>query len=438
MKVALVGRPNVGKSALFNRICGKRVAIVDEAEGTTRDGVTYTVDFFGKIFEIVDSAGFDTSSESPFVAEVSQATLKAIEEADVLIMVVDGKVGPHPLDKKLAKIVLSHNKRTVLAVNKIDNESLEGESDQFVSLGFQNIMGISAIHGIGIVELLNEAFEGLSWDSSQKENKTTTRIAIIGKPNVGKSTLLNALLKQERAIVSDVAGTTRDIIEEEISFDGEGFTLIDTAGLIRKKTQEEAVEKFSAIRTEEAIKGADICLLILDAPSGMSTQEKKIAHLIEKEGKGCLLIFNKWDLMKGCRMEHYSKALKESAPTLSHCPMLFISALSGRNLDFLVQEIVALKRRLQTSIPTAELNKFIAKAMRAYQAPMIKGKRFKILYLTQIATNPPRFLLFVNDPLLFGNGYKQYLINAFRSSFDLKGVFIDFDVKSSHKPKRAY
>lgn len=436
MKVVLVGRPNVGKSALFNRIVGRRLSIVDDEEGTTRDQLSASVDFFGKQFCLVDSAGFDPSSKTLFAEELASATLRAIDEADSAIMVVDGRVGVSQLDKKVAKILLKSQKRIILAINKIDNLEEESSLFEFDSLGIKEKIAVSAVHGHNIEDLLSLLLQDqpLAKEVLEIEEKTTKRVAIVGQPNAGKSTLLNAILQKDRVLISPIAGTTRDIVEESFSFDGHHFTFIDTAGLRRKSSHNSNVEKFSYLRAKEGIKKADICLLLVDATMQMSLHDKKIAEIIEREGKSAILVFTKWDLVKSVPQEKFKSEIMIKIPNCYY-PMLFISAKNGRNIDQLLQELIALKERQKVDISTSELNKFIERCMNKYHPPAISGKRFKIFYLTQTHQNPPKFLLFVNDKTLFVNSYKQYLINEFRKSFDIEGIPIDFMLRVRPKKK---
>ncbi|MFS8564517.1 MAG: ribosome biogenesis GTPase Der [Rhabdochlamydiaceae bacterium] len=290
IKLALVGRPNVGKSALFNCICGKRIAIVDEEEGTTRDRIYGTTDFFGKPLTIIDTGGIDTRSGVPFGEEIKRQAETAIEEADALVMVVDGKAGLTPLDKDIARFLLRQKKPICLAVNKVDDLSKLLYVHEFHSLGIQTMVPVSATQGFQIAELLEASLhKSLFENVRDEEEKDTIRVAIVGKPNVGKSTLLNRLLNENRSVVSPIPGTTRDSIDAELIVDGTSFTFIDTAGVRKKKSEHFAVDKFAAVRTERAIERADICLLMLDAKEGITAHEKRIASMIEEQGKGCIL-----------------------------------------------------------------------------------------------------------------------------------------------------
>lgn len=430
MKLAIVGRPNVGKSALFNRVCKKKIAIVDEMEGVTRDRLYADADFFGRPFTVIDTGGIDPHSKIPFQEEVRRQTEIAIEEADTLVMVVDGRVGITTLDEVVAKLLLRTGKRVTLAVNKIDDYGYVNLMHQFYSLGISNIVPISAIQGFHIAELLEQAFSGVEFPQEEMERSSSKiRVAIVGRPNVGKSTLLNYLLKEERSVVSPLAGTTRDSIDVDIEVEGTLFTLIDTAGIRRKSAEHEVVDKFAAIRTERAIERSDICVMMLDAQEGITAQEKRIARHIESQGKGCILLFNKWDLIKGFRMEHCLEGIKQMASFLTHCPTLFISANTGRNLQNLFMHIKEVHTQYHRRITTGQLNKFMEQTIQKYHPPMIQGKRLRIYYLAQVNTCPPRFVFFVNDPERMCETYQKYLVNQFREHYQFTGVPLIFSLK---------
>lgn len=429
IKLALVGRPNVGKSALFNRICKRRIAIVDEAVGVTRDRLYTDADFFGKPFEIIDTGGIDPISEIPFHEEVRMQTEIAIEEADVLVMVVDGQVGVTLMDELVARHLLRTKKRVVLAVNKVDDYLHMDYLHSFYRLGISEVVAVSATQGFQIAELLEASFEGMQWLEESEEESTAIKVAIIGRPNVGKSTLVNYLLQEARCVVSPIAGTTRDSIDTRIEKDGKAFTLIDTAGIRRKKAEHEVVDKFAAVRTERAISRADICILVMDSSQGITTQEKRIADQIEAEGKGCILLFNKWDLVKGFRMEHCLTGIQQEASFVSFCPILFVSAQTGRNLNELFTLIAKVKSDMEQRITTGQLNKFVEGVFQKYHPPMLGGKRLRVYYMTQVQTSPPRFVMFVNGPELMLESYKKYMINQFREQYGFLGVPIVFDLR---------
>lgn len=438
-KIALVGRPNVGKSALFNRICQKRISIVDEQEGITRDRLYAQSELFGRNFTLIDTGGIDTSETMPFNQEIRRQAQIAIAEADAIILVVDGQIGPHPLDEEVAKILLHSGKPVVVAVNKIDQASEEIRIHQFHSLAVRDLMAVSAVQGFQIAELLEKvlSFVPVVEEVEEEVPVGAIRVAIVGRANVGKSTLLNHLLNEERSIVSPIAGTTRDAIDVTLNHEGQEYLLIDTAGIRRKKAEKEVVDKFAAIRTDEAIEKADVCLLVLDSYEGFTTQEKRIASDIEEQGKSCILIFNKWDLVKNLRMEHALKDVEQELPFLRHCPKLFISALNDRNLEKIFPIVKAVYAERLRRITTGMLNKFIEGCLHKYHPPLIIGKRLRIYYMTQVETNPPKFVLFVNNPTLMTEAYKKYLINHFREVYGFSGCPLVLELRGKAPPAPA-
>ncbi len=433
-KIALVGRPNVGKSALFNRICGRRIAIVDEAEGITRDRLYQATDFFGRPIEVIDTGGIVPFSDDFFEEAIRQQTEIAIIEADSLILVVDGQTGPTPLDYEVAYRLFQSGKPVVIAVNKVDQPDKESFVSDFFALGIPHVIGISALHDWHIVELLEQALAPLPLPSNEEEapQERPIHIAIIGRPNVGKSSLVNYLLSEKRCLVSPLPGTTRDSIDIGFLFQEKAYTLIDTAGIRHKGSEHEVVDKFAAIRTERAIERSDVCLMLVDATEGITMQDKKILTQIEKAGKGCVLVFNKWDLVHSVRMEHFIQAQIHDAPFIERCPKLPISALSGRNLTKIFPLVDQVYEKSRQRITTSHLNRFLEETLQAYAPPVIMGRRLRIYYLTQVDIQPPSFLLFVNDASLLLDSYKRYLLNRFREKFDFNGTPILFHLKGKN------
>ncbi len=430
-KIALVGRPNVGKSALFNRLSGRRLSIVDEQEGITRDRLYSKGECFGMNFHLIDTAGIDASSKMPFNEEVIRQSEMAIAEADVVVLVVDGKVGLAPLDLEVAKKILKTGKPAVIAVNKVDRVGDEYLLHQFHKLGIPTMVPVSAMEGTQTVELIEAVFSLLPEQEVEVETPSDMpiRVAIAGRPNVGKSTLLNLLLGEERAVVSERAGTTRDSIDAVWKVDGEEVILIDTAGIRRKKAEKESVDKFAAIRTKEAIERSDVVLLIFDAYEGLTTQEKRIASEIEAAGRSCILVFNKWDLVQGVRMEHALRGIYEAVPFLKHCPTIFLSALKGRNADKIFPLVKSIYQERFQRIGTGALNKFIERCVQKVHPPMLTGKRLRIYYMTQVQTSPPKFIFFVNRPDLMVESYRKYLINQFREIYQFSGCPLVFELR---------
>lgn len=436
-KLAIVGRPNVGKSALFNRICKQKIAIVDEAEGITRDRLYAETELFGFHFQVIDTGGIDPRSKAVFNEQVKQQAEIAIEEADAIIQVVDAQIGVTDLDQEVARTLLKTKKPVCLAINKIDDLSQVHLMHQFYSLGIDKKIPVSASQGWNIAELLEAAFETLPKDAkTEPEVDPSIKVAIVGRPNVGKSSLVNFILDEERCIVSPIPGTTRDSIDISFTYEDQLYTLIDTAGIRRKKAEHEVVDKFAAIRTQRAIERADLCILMLDVQEGMTAQDKKIANMIEEAGKGCIIAFNKWDLVKGFRMEHCLQEIEESVSFLHHCPKLFMSAKTGRNVDKLFGLMLDVYQNASKRITTHQLNKFIGLAIQKNHPPMIMGKRLRIYYMAQVDVQPPKFILFVNYPNLMTDTYKKYLYNQFRETYQFTGVPILFYLKARERKER--
>ena len=432
-KIALIGRPNVGKSALFNAIINRPLAIVEEEEGVTRDRLYGKSELFGQSFEIIDTGGLLGKNDT-FFKEISQQTEIAIEEADGIILVVDGTfLEPHSLDLEVARILRRTKKPLCLAVNKVDRFDRQDEiAARFTKLGIQPLITVSAAHRMNIAELMQGMFSQLPEDLLCKDEEkdeeqaakdsSRTHIAIIGRPNVGKSMLINSLLGEERSIVSPIAGTTRDMIDTLVERDEEEYCFIDTAGIRRKHKEKVVIEKFAAMRTERAIERADICLLVIDCQDGITHEEKKIAKMIEEAGAGCIVLINKWDLAKGFRMEHAMKGIEQEVPFLSHCPKLIISAKSGRNVEQIFPLIKDVQASMKKRITTGQLNKALMAWMQAYHPPMVGTRRLRIYYMAQVDIKPPKFILFVNSKTLIDDTYKRYLTNQLRKTFEFHGV----------------
>lgn len=435
IRIALVGRPNVGKSALFNAICKKKISIVDEAEGITRDRLYAKTEAFGTAFELIDTGGMGRKDD-PYGDLIYRQAEIAIREADSIIMVVDGKAHPLELDMQVAKLLHRSNKPICLAINKIDNHSQQGSLYEFSALGIEKMIPVSAVHGYQIAELIEAALKDITVPPVAKEIPAYPHIAIVGRPNVGKSTLLNALVGDERTIVSPIAGTTRDSIDTEVSFNNKNYVFIDTAGIRRRQKEREVVEKFAHIRTEGAIERSDVCLLIIDALQGITAEEKKIAKIIEDAKKSCIVLINKWDLAKGFRMEHCLKGIQDEVPFLAHCPKICISALEKRNLDKIFKSVDEVLEAYSCRVSTGPLNKCLTTAMQLCHPPVLGGKRLRVYYMTQVTTKPPHFVLFVNHPNLCSATYQKYLVNRLRDTFGFKGVPLIFQLKAKAAQKR--
>jgi GTP-binding protein len=409
---------------------------VDEAEGITRDRLYCEGEFFGVLFEVIDTGGIHPYSKALFNEEVKRQAEIAIEEADSIIQVVDAQVGVTDLDQEVARILLKTKKSVCLAVNKVDDISQVSFIHPFYSLGISQIVPVSASQNWQIAELLEIALKDIPRGLQEESDVQSIKVAIVGRPNVGKSSLVNYLMDEERCIVSPIPGTTRDSIDISFTHQDQLYTLIDTAGIRRKRAEHEVVDKFAAIRTERAIERADLCVLMLDVQEGMTAQDKKIANRIEEAGKGCILLFNKWDLSKGVRMEHYLKNIEEQVFFLKYCPKLFASVKTGRNVDQLLPLLHEVHQESKKRIPTHQLNKFLETAIQKNHPPMITGKRLRIYYMAQVDVQPPKFILFVNHPKLLTETYKKYLYNQFRETYAFTGVPIRLYLKGKEKRER--
>lgn len=421
-KLALVGRPNVGKSALFNRICRKKKAIVDEAEGVTRDRLYDQGELFGFHFEVIDTGGIQFDDTLDFNSLIRAQSEIAIEEADTIVMVVDAHIGPTALDKQVAQKLLKQKKPVCLAVNKVDDNSHENLVHQFYELGIKHMIPVSAVQGLNMAELLEAAWKDFPKNQQAPEKSKRISVALVGRTNVGKSTLLNTLVQDQRSLVSPIAGTTRDCIDIELTVDDTEYTFVDTAGIRRKKAEHEVVDKFAFIRTKKAIERADLCLLVLDAQEGLTKQEKRILGAVEEAGKACLILINKWDLIKGHRMEHCLKAIEAHAPYLKGNPALFISAQEGRNVEKIFPRLKDLYEAYTKRVSTGMINKHVQQWMQLTPPPRIQGKRLRIYFMTQAQTCPPTFVMFINYKRLFDRSYLRYLCNNFRKTFGFSGV----------------
>ncbi len=435
-KIAIVGRPNVGKSALFNRLLKKRVAIVDEMEGVTRDRLYATGEFQNKLFILVDTAGIQLNDYNPMNQEVLEQSRLAIAEASFCIFVVDGRIGPTQMDEEIAKLLLKSNKPVCLAVNKVDDEHLEHLMHQFYALGIRDMIAVSASHGRNLYELLEIVFKKISIEEAFEEKRSNPVLSIVGRTNVGKSTLINNLAQEKRCVVSPEQATTRDAIEIELSYQGKEYTLIDTAGIRRKQKELNVVEKYASIRTFEAIERSDICIFVIDALEGMTSQEKKLLSTIYEQGKSCLILVNKWDLTHDVRMEHAKQALIRECPFVEIFPIMFISALTGRNVLKIYEHLDQIYANRTRRLETGQLNRFVEKALHQAPPPMVKGKRLRIYYMTQVKSSPPSFVCFVNKQNLLTPTYKRYLMNQMRDTFEFSGSPLQFFMKSKQvKPK---
>ena len=430
--VAVVGRPNVGKSTLFNKLIGQRLSIVDDTPGVTRDRIYGDCEWKDRKFSLVDTGGIEPASSDVILSQMRAQAQLAIDAADVIILVTDARTGLVATDADIAAMLLKSGRPVVLCVNKCDSVG-EPPADfyEFYNLGLGDPVQVSSVHGHGTGDLLDAVVELLPPESEEEEDGETIRVAIIGKPNVGKSSLVNRISGENRCIVSDIAGTTRDAIDTEIENEYGRFVLIDTAGLRRKNEVEDAIERYSNMRAQMAIERADVCAILIDAQVGFTEQDSKVAGLAHEAGKGCVIVVNKWDAVEKDQntMAEYRKQLEKDFSFMSYAPFVFISAKTGQRIDRLFELIKHVASSNSMRIATGMLNDVLAQAVARVQPPTDKGKRLKIYYMTQASTRPPTFVCFVNSAELFHFSYQRYLENRIRETFGLEGTPIRFIIR---------
>ncbi len=422
--VAIVGRPNVGKSTFFNRMLEQRKAIVDDLSGVTRDRQYGEAEWNGKFFNVIDTGGFVTKSQDVFEREIRKQVIIALDEADAIVFMVDVATGITDLDESMAQMLRKTSKPIFLVVNKVDNHDRLLEASEFYSLGFESIHFLSSISGTGTGDLLDEITNLITEDTEKDDSEGLPKFAIIGQPNVGKSSLLNALTGQERTIVSDIAGTTRDSIHTHYKLFNKEFILIDTAGIRRKAKVNEDLEFYSVIRAVKALDEADVCLLLLDAEKGISAQDLSIFAMAVKKGKGVVVLVNKWDVMdkETNTARDYEAALKKRLQPFADVPILFISATEKIRIHKAIELALEVHENRNQHIPTSKLNDIMLKAVEAYHAPVVRGNQVKIKYVTQLPVRVPSFAFFCNYPDDIKAPYKHYLENQMRQHFKFSGV----------------
>lgn len=430
--VAVVGRPNVGKSTLFNKLVGSRLSIVDDTPGVTRDRIYGDCEWLGHHFLLVDTGGIEPQSDDIILSQMRRQAQLAIDSADVMILVTDVKSGVVATDSDVAAMLQKSGKPIVLCVNKCDGiGDLPMDFYEFYNLGLGDPIAVSAVHGHGTGDLLDEVLKYLPDEKSEEEEDDTTSVAIIGKPNVGKSSLVNAISGEERAIVSNIAGTTRDATDTYVENSHGKFVFIDTAGLRRKSKVDDAIEKYSVIRARMAVERAQVCVIMIDAVEGFTEQDSKVAGIAHDLGKACIIAVNKWDAVEkdGNTMDKYRKKLMNDFSFMSYAPIIFISAKTGQRIERLYELIKYVDSQNAMRISTGKLNDILAAATARVQPPTDKGKRLKIYYMTQASTRPPTFVSFVNRKELFHFSYQRYLENQIREVFGLEGTPVRFVIR---------
>lgn len=430
--VAVVGRPNVGKSTLFNKLIGQRLSIVDDTPGVTRDRIYGECEWKNRKFSLVDTGGIEPDSSDIILSQMRLQAQLAIDAADVIILVTDVRTGLVATDSDIAAMLLKSGRPVIVCVNKCDSVG-EPPADfyEFYNLGLGDPIQVSSVHGHGTGDLLDAVVGLLPPEEDEDEDGETIRVAIIGKPNVGKSSLVNRISGENRCIVSDIAGTTRDAIDTEIENEFGKFVLIDTAGLRRKNKVEDAIEKYSNLRAQMAIERADVCAILIDAEVGFTDQDSKVAGLAHEAGKGCVIVVNKWDAIEKDQntMSEFRKKLEKDFSFMSYAPFVFISAKTGQRIDRLFELIKHVASSNSMRIPTGMINDVLAQAVARVQPPTDKGKRLKIYYMTQASTRPPTFVCFVNSAELFHFSYQRYLENRIRETFGMEGTPIRFIIR---------
>lgn len=437
--VAIVGRPNVGKSTLFNKLVGQRLSIVDDTPGVTRDRLYADCEWLNKTITLVDTGGIEPNTDDIILSQMRSQAELAIDMAEVIIFVVDLKSGVVATDMQVAQMLQKSGKPIILCVNKVDKiGDVPPEFYEFYNLGLGDPMPVSSVHGHGTGDLLDAVYEYINFnENSEDDERLLINVAIIGKPNVGKSSLINKISGQDRAIVSNIAGTTRDAVDFEVENKFGRFNFIDTAGLRRKSKVNDNIEKYSVLRAQMAVERADVCVIMIDALEGFTEQDSKVASLALEGGKGCIIAVNKWDAIEkdGKTLDNYRKDLQGDFAFMNYAPIIFISAQTGLRLDKLFELIQYTYDQNNARISTGKLNELLSDATARVQPPSDKGKRLKIYYVTQPSTAPPTFVFFCNRMDLFHFSYQRYLENQIRSTFGLEGTPIRVIVREKGESK---
>ena len=430
--IAIVGRPNVGKSALFNKLVGQRLSIVEDTPGVTRDRIYGESDWNGRRFTLIDTGGIEPRTDSEILTFMREQAGIAISHADVIVFLTDIKTGLTASDQEVANMLQKSGKPIVLAVNKMDSTgTVNPDFYEFYNLGLGDPIAVSAVHGHGTGDLLDECVRYFPPEAGEEEEDDAIQVAIIGKPNVGKSSLTNKILGQQRTIVSNVAGTTRDAIDSYFENESGKYVFIDTAGMRKKSRVDESIERYSVLRAQMAIERSDVCLILIDAQEGVTEQDTKVAGMAHDAGKASIIVVNKWDLIEkdGKTMDRMREDIRRDLGYMTYAPILFISAMTGQRVDRLFELIQYVNNQAATRITTGMLNSILADAQTRVQPPTDKGRRLKIYYMTQVGVKPPHFVCFCNDARLFHFSYQRYLENQIRTVFGLEGTPIRMTIR---------
>ena len=430
--VAIVGRPNVGKSMLFNKLTGKRLSIVEDTPGVTRDRLYAQAEWLGRTFDLVDTGGIEPGTDNEILSFMRLQAEIAIESATVIIFVCDIRTGMTAADQEVAGMLQRSKKPVILAVNKMDSTGpTNPDIYEFYNLGLGDPYPISAVHGHGTGDLLDACLSYFPPEEDEEEDDDVVKVAIIGKPNVGKSSLTNRILGQERVIVSNVAGTTRDAVDSYFENETGKYLIIDTAGMRKKSKVDDRIEKFSVLRATMAIERSDVCLIMIDAQEGVTEQDTKVAGLAHEAGKACIIVVNKWDAIEkdGKTMDKMRQEVMRDLSYMTYAPIVFISALTGQRVDRLFELIVYVNNQAAMRITTGMLNSVLADATARVQPPTDKGRRLKIYYMTQVGVKPPHFVIFCNDAKLFHFSYQRYIENQIRATFGLVGTPVRITIR---------
>ncbi|MBQ4612350.1 MAG: ribosome biogenesis GTPase Der [Clostridia bacterium] len=430
--VAVVGRPNVGKSTLFNKLIGQRLSIVEDTPGVTRDRIFADCEWRGRTFMLADTGGIEPKIDDVILSQMRRQAELAIEQADVIVLVTDMRTGVTADDQSVATMLQKSGKPIVLCVNKCDTPGAPPvEFYEFYNLGLGDPIAVSSVHGMGTGDLLDAVYEHLPDEDGEQEDEDVIRVAVIGRPNAGKSSLINCVAGEERSIVSSVAGTTRDAVDTRVSNEHGEFIFIDTAGLRRKSRVDDAIEKYSVLRAEMAVERADICVIMIDGVEGFTEQDSKVAGIAQEKGKACIIAVNKWDAVEkdDKTMDQMRKKLMNDFSFMPYAPFIFLSAKTGQRVDRLFELIKFVSEQNAMRVSTGTLNDVLAQATARVQPPTDKGKRLRIYYMTQASTKPPTFVFFVNRAELFHFSYQRYLENQLRETFGLEGTPVRFVIR---------